>query len=368
MILKYLLASTTKLRKRLKQEVEYNRDLAQSGSEGVVVKGGIPSFAPVGEHGEGENGDSKGNGIYEVKDAKYREKYALRDNDSGDDYSHDTNDREEREESHTSTTPEPEKRSSSSFSPLERVRARMNQIKNFGLRVTGRRSSERDKVNDTNTASAREAEAELERMRRDEQGEEESRSPRGRAKRPSRYGRDRFGESSEHVLPEQHLRHSTVNSTGRRPVPALDASLRRRAGGGPGGYRSGGSKSPIRADTSRSPRKGNTNSLNDSMASNNSTFAQSVVTELGVQGEDAAAAAAIIDQVSKITVEELAGMDTQTRAQVLRVRHDLKLGPLPTEPVGTHGSTSGSIGGKGSNYNQYRRDDDEDYYNYSDDD
>ena len=340
MILKYLLASTSKLRSRLKQEVEYNRDIAQSvdGGHGVVVKGGIPSFSATG--GEEVGG---GNGIYEVKDAKYREKESQNDDYSDEE---EQNIEKEMDPSAASLTPQPEekKRSSSFFSPLERVRARMNQIKNFGLRVTGRRSNERDKVNDTNQASAAEAQAELEKIHHDGNYDEEEQSPRGRGKRPSRYGRDNFGSSSEPVLEEHHLRHSTAKNTGRRPVPALDPSDR--------------SKSPI-----RSPRKGG--GVNDSMASNHSNFAQSVVTELGVQGEDAQAAAAIIDRVSKITAEQLALMDTQTRAQVLRVRHDLKLGPLPTEPASSYDASSRQ--GGTSNYNQYRRDDD-DYYNYSDDD
>ena len=85
---------------------------------------------------------------------------------------------------------------------------------------------------------------------------------------------------------------------------------------------------------------------------NGSGFAKKVVSDLGVKGDDANAAAAIIDRVAQITPAQLEALDPATRAQILRVRRDLKLespDSLPTAPPRgeyNRGSSSAS-GGSG---------------------
>lgn len=54
-----------------------------------------------------------------------------------------------------------------------------------------------------------------------------------------------------------------------------------------------------------------------------SLFAQGVVQELGVEGESAVAAMKIIDEVTKITPEQLKNLDSATRSQILQIRKDL---------------------------------------------
>ena len=59
-----------------------------------------------------------------------------------------------------------------------------------------------------------------------------------------------------------------------------------------------------------------------------STFAKSVVQQLGVNKQEEDAAMAVIDRVSKITVAQLSRMDAATRDQILHIRDELGLGSV----------------------------------------
>lgn len=56
-----------------------------------------------------------------------------------------------------------------------------------------------------------------------------------------------------------------------------------------------------------------------------SAFAKEVVENLGVEGQQAAVAMGIIDKVSRITDEQLQQLDEDTRNQILQIRRDLKI-------------------------------------------
>lgn len=78
-----------------------------------------------------------------------------------------------------------------------------------------------------------------------------------------------------------------------------------------------------------------------------SGYAQSVVRGLGVQGTKASAAAQIVDKVMKLTPAQLASMDPGTREQVLRVRRDLGI-DLPTPQTSIRGRRSSPAQGGAS--------------------
>lgn len=75
-----------------------------------------------------------------------------------------------------------------------------------------------------------------------------------------------------------------------------------------------------------------------------SAFAQEVVRTLGVEEEQAAAAMSIVDQVQRISPHELLSLDAETRAQILQIKRDLRMDTLlDARPPGSSSvSSSGS--------------------------
>jgi hypothetical protein len=87
-------------------------------------------------------------------------------------------------------------------------------------------------------------------------------------------------------------------------------------------------------------------SSNSRDAGNGQEVVKQIVTNLGVDKSQEAAAMSIVDRVTKITYKQLSLLDPETRAQVMQIRQELGLDPLP--PQNTSGSTVASSVQSGS--------------------
>jgi hypothetical protein len=95
--------------------------------------------------------------------------------------------------------------------------------------------------------------------------------------------------------------------------------------------------------------------LRDRASSAPSAFAEEVVRSLGVEEQQAAAAMSIVDQVSRITPEQLRLLDPETRAQILQIRKDLKLDPGPLGNSGGNRFPDPSPSVRGDNLSPNRK-------------
>jgi hypothetical protein len=75
--------------------------------------------------------------------------------------------------------------------------------------------------------------------------------------------------------------------------------------------------------------------------SSHSTFARGVVQDLGVERTQAAAAMAVVDKVAQITDEQLAQLDQATRDQILQIRRELGLEAPRSKGTGRGRTPSG---------------------------
>ncbi len=292
-ILKYLLASSSKLRKQLHTEKKVREMLEM---ERGVDTSMVPDFsaspesmvdAKHGNHGEG---------------ARSPESLQSRVDSAG----------------------------SPVLSPLERVRARMDVMKAHEEREGGRsgsdlqgrapalaerlvqkdpRESAKRAAMERNRQSVRDAQKErLEEDNSDDDWEEEEEEEEEVVEEVEEEGFERYRE-----LQAQRQGHQVTPGTGKGRMSMLESSI-------PAMYR------PKTAGSERksTPAVGMPGVV-ASPAVKGSGFAKKVVSNLGVKGDDANTAAAIIDRVAQITPAQLEALDPATRAQVMRVRRELKL-------------------------------------------
>jgi hypothetical protein len=125
-----------------------------------------------------------------------------------------------------------------------------------------------------------------------------------------------------------------VNSTATAAVPgqASSSNLRSRSGSGPGFMTAGtgtGTSIPTRNPTT--PIAG----VQRAPPTPHSTFAKTVVEDLGVNTHEAPAAMSVIDRVSVMTPAQLNLLDDATRRQVLQIREKLGLSTKSQPQKGT---------------------------------
>ncbi len=80
-----------------------------------------------------------------------------------------------------------------------------------------------------------------------------------------------------------------------------------------------------------------------SSAAPHSQFAQEVIQDLGVDSSQASAAMSVIDKVTMITDEQLAQLDSATRAQILQIRRELGIASASAGASSSSNANSGTV-------------------------
>jgi hypothetical protein len=93
------------------------------------------------------------------------------------------------------------------------------------------------------------------------------------------------------------------------------------------------SNGPISASSSIAPNK---------LTAQPNEAVRQIVTNLGVDKSQEATAISIVDRVTKITYKQLSLLDPETRAQVMQIRQELGLDPLPPQLGSSSQSTASS--------------------------